>query len=401
MDIRGNCLLNVLVVNYEYPPIGGGAASASRELAQAISKAGHQVMVLTSRTPTRFGAEKDGPVNVRRIGALRRREDRSNIFEMFSFLIVGLFSINKIVIENNIDGIICFFSVPSGPIGIVANKRLGKPYIVSLRGGDVPGLVPELDILHRLIGGFRRKILRQAIAVVANSRDLAKRSVERDLVPVEIIPNGVDTEFFCPATQSRDHWAIEKELLFVGRLHKQKNLSSLIRVLGFAKDRNLFRFRLTIVGDGPERAKLTELVDENKLTSQIKFCGWKDAVAIREKMRESDCLINYSLYEGLPNIVLEAMASSLPVICSDIGPHRELISNGVTGFLLGFNDPKATAAVLSEIIADKENLRRVAGQGREWVVKEFQWSEVAYQYLQLFESRKNRPLLDIPGKEKI
>ena len=91
--------------------------------------------------------------------------------------------------------------MPVGPIGLLLKQRLGVPYLVSLRGGDVPGLVPELTLVHQALKSFRRKVLRNATAVIANSRDLAQHSKDSDRYPVVVIPNGVDTEYFSPYSQ--------------------------------------------------------------------------------------------------------------------------------------------------------------------------------------------------------
>ena len=378
--------MKLLIINYEYPPIGGGAASASRELAHAISNLGHSVSVLTSKTPTRSGDERDGPVQIHRVRAIRRRPDRSSIFEMLTFLVGGLIKVNRLTPNNAFDGVICFFSLPSGLIGWFLSSRYRLPFVVSLRGGDVPGLVPELKNVHKVLKAVRRKVLSKSLAVVANSVDLRERSLFSDPFPVRVIPNGVDTKFFSPGTGNRDTSRNSKTLLFVGRLHRQKNLATLFKVLEIIERKGVFDFKLTIVGDGPERKRLETSLEGTKIYDKVEFAGWQRADAIRNRMRVAHCLINYSLYEGLPNTVLEAMACGLPTICSDIAPHRELIAHRVTGFLVGLDDIESAAKSIADVIVEEEVLNWVAREARKRVLEKHRWNAVASEYLQLFDS---------------
>ena len=102
---------------------------------------------------------------------------------MFVFVLSAFFHTGKIVRQNKIEGVIVFFTLPVGPLGLYLRKLKGLPYVVSLRGGDVPGLVPELVKLHRLLRWLRKWILSNADAVIANSASLAVRSESIDSVP--------------------------------------------------------------------------------------------------------------------------------------------------------------------------------------------------------------------------
>ena len=159
--------MNILLINYEYPPNGGGAANASHELALAMLRLGCKVTVLTSRTPEYKGVALEEGIKVYRLAGLRRKRASSNLLEMFAFICVALMRVVRIAGQNEINASICFFSLPSGPVGLYL-KRLRKiPYLVSLRGGDVPGLVPELVFHHRILKKLRRKILSGSISIVA------------------------------------------------------------------------------------------------------------------------------------------------------------------------------------------------------------------------------------------
>src|SRR5437868_4894955 len=131
--------MRILLINYEYPPAGGGAATATQALARALLALGHAVTVVTARfgdAPTNFTEEG---VKIRRVASWRRSADRSGYLEKIAFLLSGLVFVPGVVERHAIEGIIAFFSIPSGPIALRAARLHKIPYVISLRGGDVPG----------------------------------------------------------------------------------------------------------------------------------------------------------------------------------------------------------------------------------------------------------------------
>ena len=374
-----------MFVNYEYPPIGGGAATATQEIARAMLKLGHQITVVTSRTPSLKGYIVEESVHIHRLRGLRIRKDRSNLLEMFIFLCSAYTSVVRIAKRNTIDATICFFSMPVGPIGLLLQQRLGVPYLVSLRGGDVPGLVPELALVHQALTFFRRKILRNATAVIANSSDLARHSRVSDPCPVVVIPNGVDTEYFSPSENG--YGKIDGNpirILFVGRFHRQKDVPGLIRNLALVRKDHRLAFTLTLVGDGPERAETKRVVVQNGLDDVTEWKGWLGKEDLKNSYQQADCLINLSSYEGLPNTVLEAMSCGLTVIASDIGPHRELIEDGATGFLAPKDKPEIIALRLFELSNDRHMLQDIGERARQKVTNNYDWADIAKRYIAQF-----------------
>src|SRR5437588_11302229 len=191
--------MRILLVSYEYPPVGAGAATAGGAIAKALIELGHRVVVLTGRFKGLPPQYEDQGIIIQRVPSLRRRVDRSDLLEMASFLAAGLMFVPTIVRTRRVEVAIVFFSMPCGPIGLLGRWLCGVPYIISLRGGDVPGAEPALNFLHRLISPIRRAVLKNSIANVANSEGLRKMAETSDPFPVQVIRNGVDTEFVIPA----------------------------------------------------------------------------------------------------------------------------------------------------------------------------------------------------------
>jgi len=334
--------MNILLINYEYPPIGAGAANATWHIAREMVALGHHAVVLTSSYKRQHGRTIEDGVVVYRVPTIRKARDHSNSVEMSAFILSASLSITAVGRREAINGCVAFFSIPGGPVALLAHLLHGIPYVVSLRGGDVPGNEPRLAAVHRLLTPLRRGVLGHATAIVANSQGLKAASEKADPFPVAVIPNGVDTEFFRPRTdgpgQSRADSNHLFRFLFVGRFQPQKNLFFLIEHMALLAKETPAPFELHLVGDGPDNERLIQFALSRGMNDIIKWHPWCGREELRRHYQEADCFVNLSTYEGMPNTVLEAMACGLPVIASRVAGNAELVRNGETGWLVDLND---------------------------------------------------------------
>ena len=319
--------MKILLVNYELTPLGGSAANATMFIARALTHLGHKANVLTTAFGDLAGPRVEDGIRVCRVRARRAVADRSNPREMASFVRASLRPARHIARERGIEGVIVFFSIPCGPVAWFLDWSHGLPYVVSLRGGDVPGLVPELDRVHRLIKPIWRAVLRRARAIIANSDSLARLSEKTDPFPVGVIPNGVDTDYFHARGPGERADGDVLRILFVG-LTAQKNLPPVLEALARLRRGLVREVVLYIVGDGPLRREGDEMSRGLGLARAISWHGWLPKEQVATLYRRASCFVNPSLYEGMPNTVLEAMASGLPVIASNVGGNDALVRHG-------------------------------------------------------------------------
>ncbi len=383
LPVRPRIFVRILFINYEYPPVGAGAATATQAIARSLAASGHPSTVLTAGIGTLIGTGEDEGVRVIRMASKRRRLESARISEMVSFMLHSVSAVRRVSRTEHIDGIIAFFSFPSGPAAWWAHRDTGVPYVISLRGGDVPGAESGLALVHRCLAPFRRQVLRSARAVVANSPGLKAMSEKADPVPVHMIPNGVDTAFFVPAAAPRPR-SVPPRLLFVGRFQAQKNLPWLLDRLAEVRRAAALSFTLDLVGDGPLRPALAARVHELQLADAVQFHGWRDRAELRAFYQAADLVINPSIYEGMPNVVLEAMACGRPVLASRVPGNDAAVVDRVTGWLFPPGDSAGFSDCLRTLLAQPGIASQLGAAARIRAEREYSWTRTAQSYLELF-----------------
>ncbi len=373
--------MRILIINSEYPPIGGGAGNASGNLAVELTAQGQDVTVLTVRFDDLPEIQEHKGVRVWRIKSLRRKKERSGAFEQGVFGLTGSLAMFSLLRKWRPDAIIAFFGVPSGAVAWLTGGLTHIPYLVSLRGGDVPGFRPyDFAFYHRLIAPVLHWVWRRAGSVVANSQGLADMASTFDSqVKIEVIPNGVDTTRYRVAENR--NWEFPR-MLWAGRLVYQKGLDILVEALGDLKN---LPWELTIIGDGSYRAALEQQAHQMGIADRIVITGWLDRKEMDRFYQQANLFVFPSRHEGMPNAILEAMACGLPVIASHIAGNEELVLPDETGLLVPPQDAKAFRQALRILLTDPEKRKRMGLAARQRVEAHYTWEQIAHQYLVLLQ----------------
>lgn len=375
--------MRLLLINSEYPPIGGGAGNASANIAACLAQSGYQVTVVTSRFGMLPHREQTDNLTVHRIPSLRRKQDRSGALEQILFIISASLWTLKSIPHLKPDATLAFFGVPSGAIALVLKMLCRIPYIVSLRGGDVPGFRPyDFDFYHKLASPLLHVIWKQASAVVANSnglRNLARTFDSRFDIP--IIPNGVDLDIYV----TKEHEWSTPRILSVGRLVYQKGLDLAVHALSGLKDLN---WEWRIIGDGPEMNALKTLAAQLGVSDRIIFQGWQSREELIQCYKQSNLFLFPSRHEGMPNAVLEAMASGLPVIASRIAGNEELVLDNTTGLLVESENIESLRTALRSLLTDTSLRQKMGEASRQRVEQHYSWENTARGYALLLEKVK-------------
>jgi glycosyltransferase involved in cell wall biosynthesis len=370
--------LRILMINYEYPPFGGGTGLACSQLLDELARFSDlEIDLVTSGPGGRVEVERPSPsIGIHRLPVRKRTDHFWRASELAEWTVRSLAYTRRLVATQRFDVCHCWSAWPAGPIGLALSKRL--PYVVSLRGSDVPGYNERLRWLDPLV--FRhvaRRVWRDAAYVVAVSHSL--RSLALETAPearIDVIPNGVDTRLFRPGA---GRTAVN--LLFVGRLIERKGVDVLLRAFcDLAREHA--DVALTVAGDGPEKGRLQELCWQLGVAQRVTFLGHLDRTSLAERYRRASIFVLPALRDAMPNAALEAMASGLAVIATPGGAGDLIRDNG---FVIAPRDPSSIRHAVGRYLADRQLL--VAHQERSRALAlRISWQAVAEYFNELYQA---------------
>ena len=372
--------MKILFLNYEYPPLGGGAGNATYYILKEFSKIPDLKVDLVTSSLNESRIEKiSGNVTIHYldIGKKGNLHFQTN-FNLLAYSWKAYFYCKKLIKKEKFDLTLAFFGIPCGYIAM----KLGLPYIVSLRGSDVPFYNERFKWPDRLV--FRRLsriIWSKAKYVVALSNDLVQLARETsETQKISVIYNGINVEEFHPDVEKNNQ---EKtfNILFIGRLIARKGLIYLLEALQQITVKYP-QVKLLVAGDGPMKMEYENYVKSNRLDEKVEFLGIVEHKFIPELCQKAHVFVLPSLNEALGNVTQEALASGLPLITTRTGA-AELIDGN--GFVVEKKSSQEIAEALKKILED-ENLRKSFSARSRELAEGMSWENTANKYYNLFKS---------------
>lgn len=386
--------LNILVLCYEYPPIGGGGGVGAKQYAEAWAEAGHKVTVLTSWDKGLQRREQLRGVELVRVPTFgkKNRATATNL-SMLCYLTFGFAYLTSHFSDfKKVEVINTHFSIPTGPLGMAASKLFALPNILTIIGGDIYDPTkrssPHRSAIFRF---FNSIIINSATNVVAISSDTKKRALEHYKIKKDI--NVINYGFTPPERKNilRSAVGLSEDkyyLIAVGRLVKRKGFEYLIESL---KDLPT-EIQLLIIGDGPLEKELRNTAIRAGVSDRVFLLGYQTRERIWEYLQVSDCFVLSSLHEGLGIVVQEAMCAGLPIVASDNGGQVDLIRNGRNGVLVRPMDSHALSSAIKEIYSHPDTADEM-GRNNMNDIKRCYMLDNREEYIKLFH-------LGVSGKNK-
>lgn len=382
--------MRILFFNYEFPPLGGGAGNASYYLLKEYAKYPEiQVDFVTSSVDESMSIlQMEENIKIYRIpiGKNFGNMHYQSKAELIRYYKEAYKFAKKLIKENQYDLTHSFFSVPCGYVSYKLWKKYKIPYIISLRGSDVPGYSERFSLLYKFITPIIKKIWKNAYFVIANSqglRELALKSTPGK--EIGVIRNGINVEDFLPDYEKRDpsHFTI----VCISRITPRKGIRFLIQAFRLLSVR-YSNARMLIVGDGNEKTSLEQLTMSLGLEDRIIFTGAVPHENVLRYYQKADAFVLPSLNEGMSNTMLEALACGLPLVATDTGGTKEILIENRNGFIVKMRNPDDLAEKLEKLIADP-SLADKMGRESLRLAKELSWESVAKGYADLYQKTIN------------
>jgi teichuronic acid biosynthesis glycosyltransferase TuaC len=289
----------------------------------------------------------------------------------------------------------CHTVFPDGYAGGILKEIFQVPIIITVHGSDMM-IYPKRS---RSVYRKTKHALARSDQVITVSQRLLTEA--RNMVPHikgNTVYNGFNPKLFYPVDQQEARIKLKvmktgKKILFVGNLLPVKGVSDLIKA--FSQVALLYpNVHLHIVGDGPLRSSLEDLVRKFKLCEKVTFLGQRPYNEIPLWINSADVIVLSSLSEGLPSILLETMACGKIMIATDVGGVGEILQHKKTGYLVSPQDVDGLAEYLRKVIMEEENITQM-GEAAYQIAQQWTWQKNAQYIQKLYGNILNRDTKNI------
>ncbi len=388
--------MKVLFLNYEYPPLGGGASVATEAILKQWAKdTSLEVHLVTAAVGGALEHIRvGGATYVHRlpIGKNPDRLHSQSLRDVFVYSAKAVFFLWRFVrLETKkqpFDVTLAFFTIPCGFLAFLVKLFYGVPYIVSLRGADVPGFSEKYDLFYRFAKPLVRFLWHQAAGVVPNSVGITALAKKTDAEqPMQTIENGVDTDVFRPDAAKRSAESVI--FLSTSRLTLRKGIHHLIEAFAIATGKTTRDIELHLIGEGEQRATLEARVTALGIADKVKFIGRVEHGQLPRYYQRAHAFVLPSKNEGMSNAALEALASGLPLLVSSTGGMQELVTDGANGYFIDPDQPVAFAEKIVALAEQPDTIAVFSVESRRRA-EERGWNQVAENFKTLLEACRNK-----------
>lgn len=334
--------MKILILNYEYPPLGGGAGEMTRSLAEGLALRGCLVTVVS----TWYAGQKEHEVmenlQIFRLHSKRKKIYRSNPGEMMSWIVHSKNFLKQHCANSPYDVCVANFALPGGETALMLKKKFGIPYIIVSHGHDIPWFFPKQMLFYHIVSYFRIKTICSGASKLVVLSEFMKKNADRFVGKTKagdniILPNACNEKLFGSMQQERN---AEFTIVYSCRHVGQKDPLTFLNALKLLALSGI-HFRALIAGGGPLTKKMKDFTVKNRLSEYVDFCGWVSRETLARMYAVSHIFVSTSLQEGMSVAILEALASGMYVFVSGVGQNAEIISEGINGEMIECKNPEA------------------------------------------------------------
>jgi len=380
--------MKILVLNYEYPPLGGGAGVITQNIAERMAELGHQVTVITTWFHGEEETEKRGNLTIIRLKSKRQHTHKSSVSEMLSWIKYSNSFLNNYCRKETFDMCFANFAIPGGIVAINLKRKFGLKYTIISHGHDIPWRFPKQMRFFHMATYFRIKKIcieseanfMQTAEMMQNiNKFLGKNYAYKNV----LIPNGMDINLFKPDYSKRNN---KFKIVYTGRLVEQKDPLTFLNAIKLyaRKNRDL---EVCILGDGVLLGKMKEFVNADKLNDIIKFYGWVSKPEMVKQYQSAHVSVVTSVFEGMSISVLESLACGCFLISTPIDGINEVITSGENGVIVDFHSAEDIAHQLDSYYNERflKNYT-IPEPVMSKLITRYDWNNIVPQYEKVFKN---------------
>lgn len=364
--------LNILRVAADiYPDVVGGVGLHVHEMSKEQVRLGNRVDVYTAGNDDRPAEEKRDGYVIKRFKPLMKLLGNSIMPNMFSSLYKNRHYYDVIHAHSHL-----YFSTN---LCAIIRKLGSSPLVITNHGLNSQTAPPWFQDIYTATGArFTFNAADKIICYTESEKaELLKLKIPSE--KIEVIHNGIDTEHFIPAKEPAFD---KKRLLWIGRYAKGKGVDYLIDAFNILKSEHPDA-TLTMIGKGPDKSKIVQKIQDLNLDKDIRMEEFIPNSEIVQLYQQSSVFVLPSLEEGVPRTILEAMACSVPVVCTRLPQLVDIVEG--SGLLVPLKDSQALADNISKILSNSSLAKELGDSGRKNVVANYSWKDTVKSTLQLYE----------------
>lgn len=382
-------MLSILILNYEYPPLGGGAGIVTKHLAEEFVKAGNHVTILTTWYAGEATYFTENNLTIIRLASKRKKTYESNPIEMYDWILKSKAYIKNTFKEQlPFDVCLANFALPGGEVALFLKNKYNLPYIVLSHGHDIPWAFPKKMFLWHSLSYFKiKKICTEAsynILLSKEIKQMADKLINNNKKNI-VFYNGLYVDKI-----KNTLFDNTLKIIFVGRLTQQKNPMLFIEILYLLKQNNI-PFEAKIFGDGELKHKMQEFVFLNNMEN-ITFCGKVSHSEVLVALDDANLLLSTSESEGMALAILEAIAAGVYVIASNVSGNDNMIIENTNGHIVSRYHKDEFVLKIEDFYNNKLTKKYTYPENYTAILQDlFSWEKIAQDYLKLFHQITPNP----------
>ncbi|UZO79266.1 glycosyltransferase family 4 protein [Aquimarina sp. ERC-38] len=373
--------MRICFVSRRYFPAISGMSIYAQNLTKHLAELGHEVVMISQYREDKEGVYIYGggppPVEnwmktygLRSLGEEVTGQDEPADFErdMKEMIDTAL----KLHQEEPFDLVHAQYMYPTGLAALEISKQLDIPNVVSIQGGDGHWVGTCCSTHKHAIDA----VLQHAMSLIIGCDSFAREVSERHDIPIDrftIISGAVDLDRF--TTVAKDPDRKRNKLLYHGRVDSRKGALDLVYACDILRKRNI-DFHLTISGIGPDLDASRELVEKLKMNDQVSFLGRVGYSEVNKVYQDQDIFVSPSYAEGFSNTILEAMATKLPIVATEVVGIQDCLEHNVNALLCQPGNHKALADCIEKLLKDHQLQDRLLERAYTDVMEKYSWKVV-------------------------
>jgi glycosyltransferase involved in cell wall biosynthesis len=369
--------LNICMITREFPPESGGIGYYVYNLSKKLIEKGHTVTVITRGTMGKNEQRVQDGIQV----------FNATFFPLYPFHmpVHGIF-VNSILksFESKFD--LVHLHSPLTPIVRTRLPIIATVHTAMKVDSRYHEVIDPYSFSEKIQSMYFSPILESKLFKLSTLITTVSPSVAEELSEyglnnenIEVVWNGVNEKLFCPTGKCS-----ERYILYTGVLRARKGLFDLIKCASIV-NKTIPNTKFLICGTGPLLQKLREQVYKLGLYDQVTFLGRIDRTNFIDVVQNATVQVVPSIYEGLPTVLLEAMACGLPIVATNIGGNRDLISSNKNGLLVSPRSPEELANAIMLLLHDELLRKRLGQNARETIVQRYTWDKITDNFISLYE----------------